>query len=85
MLAESMLNKDLQQTENKAFKVAQAVMFMLILALAVPQFMLGQEKRAMEYFQQGKYSAVLDHYTKDFKNGYGQTCQISSRSRVGFH
>ena len=87
MLAESMLQRDLQQTENKLIKAIRALALLLVLVLVNPASISGQEKRAMEYFRQGKYSAVLDHYTKDFKSGLQPAdVRLLSRSmlRLGY-
>lgn len=41
---------------------------MVILILGGP-LLLAQEKKAIEYFEQGRYNSVLEHYTRNYKKG----------------
>ncbi|NND93816.1 MAG: OmpA family protein [Flavobacteriales bacterium] len=45
------------------------MMIGIILLLIAPLTSYSQEKKAVALFKQKKYSAVLDHYTRDFKKG----------------
>ena len=49
-------------------------------------FLLAQDKRGQQLFEEGRYSAVLDHYTRNYKNGLSSPdirLMCSSMLRLG--
>ncbi len=65
----------LSMKESKALRILSMYAVKAVMTYAVIMLVFGgpvllaQEKKAIEYFEQGRYNSVLEHYTRNYKKG----------------